>query len=311
MLHGHNVTVVVTSSYAKAVHPSISIIAECVLSLRWLDLPPATPVLLAHDSPWVGPGARQATPTADASEQFPNAYLEYLARVHHALPRLRMCTGLAIRSVLRMGHAGLSRNLAFAVKLVRTHFLLKVEHDHLFVRRVPLLAILNDMRDDTRLKFVRFNRRRNLPVKCDRGDYAGEEHKTAARHVWARHTPPRVTELRCNYTRTSCFSDMNHVARTAYYRNRVLPFIVRDPKKMPEAVMQPKIMEDVRGYGTFLFGAPNDAGFLVHADASMHGNGELVPEVTHWVRQQALTRRFPVHRAHLCSSSLPTHLRAP
>jgi hypothetical protein len=131
MLHGHNVTVVVTSSYAKAVHPSISIIAECVLSLRWLDLPPATPVLLAHDSPWVGPGARQATPTADASEQFPNAYLEYLARVHHALPRLRMC------------------------------------------------------------------------------------------------------------------------------------------------------------------------------------NGELVPEVTHWVRQQALTRRFPVHRAHLCSSSLPTHLRAP
>ena len=305
MARRHNVTVIVTSSYSGLVHPSTAILTEFVLSLRWLGLPRATPVLLAHDSPWFGPAFTANIPATDAGEQFPSAYLEYLARVHHVLPRLRACSGLALRSVLRMGRAGLSHNLALAVKMVRTPFLLKAEHDHLFVRRVPLLAILSDMRDDPRLKLVRFNRRRNVPIRCDRGDYAGKEHKAAARRVWARHTPPLLTELRCNYTRTPCFSDMNHVTRTVYYRNRVLPLIVREPDKMPEAVMQPRIMEEVRGYGTYLFGAPNDAPCLVHADASMHGHGELVPEVTRWVRQQAVTKRFAVRRAHVCNSSFP------
>ena len=306
MLRRQNVTVIVTSSYARLVHPSTAILTECILSLRWLGLPLGAPVLLAHDSPWTGPTTLASMPATDAGEQFPSAYLEYLARVHHVVPRLRACTRLAIRSVLRMGRAGLAHNLALAVSLVRTPFMLKAEHDHLFVRRVPLLAILDDMRDDPRLKFVRFNRRRNVPIRCDRGDYVGEEHKAAARRVWARHTPPLLTALRLNYTRTPCFSDMNHVTRTVYYRNRVLPFIVREPNKMPEAVMQPKIMEEVRGYGTFLFGAPNDAPFLAHADASMHGHGELLPEVTRWVRQQAATKRFAVRRAHVCNSSFPS-----
>ena len=296
------VTVIVTSSFSKAVHPSTAIITELILSLCGLGLPRASPVLLAHDSP--RPAVKDV-PLGDMAGQFPSAYLEYLARVHTLLPRLRACTGLALQSVLRLGRASLSNNLVMAVKMVHTPFMLKAEHDHVFIRRVPLLSILRDMQNDPRIKFVRFNRRRNLKIKCDRGNYAGAAHTAAARLVWARHTPPPGTKLRCNYTRTPCFSDMNHVVRTQYYRDRVLPLIAAMPYTMPETVMQPRIMEDLPQYGTFLFGAPGDASYIVHADAAMHGNGELVTEVVRWVHQQARVKDVATHKQFACNSSFP------
>ena len=119
-----SVTVVVTSSFAKAIHPSATLLAEGLLRLRFLNLPRGTPVLIAHDSPRSVDG-----------EWFPSDYLEYLGRVHHMLPRLRTCTGLAVVSMLRVGRSGLASNLAAAVRSVRTPFLLKVEHDHFYEER--------------------------------------------------------------------------------------------------------------------------------------------------------------------------------
>ena len=296
------VTVVVTSSFSKALHPSTAILTELILSLCGLGLPRASPVLLAHDSP--RPAVKD-TPFGEMAGQFPNAYLEYLGRVNALLPRLRACTGLALRSVLRLGRASLSNNLVLAVKMVHTPFMLKAEHDHVFIRRVPLLSILTDMQNDPRIKLVRFNRRRNLKIKCDRGNYAGAAHIAAARLVWAPHTPPLGTRLRCNYTRTPCFSDMNHLVRTEYYRDRVLPVIAAMPYTMPETVMQPRIMENMPRYGTFLFGAPGDASYIVHADAAMHGNGELVAEVVKWVHHQARVKDVATHKQSVCNSSFP------
>ena len=270
------VTVIVTSSFSKAVHPSTAIITELILSLCGLGLPRASPVLLAHDSP--RPAVKD-TPFGEMAGQFPNAYLE--------------------------GRASLSNNLVLAVKMVHTPFMLKAEHDHVFIRRVPLLSILTDMQNDPRIKLVRFNRRRNLKIKCDRGNYAGAAHIAAARLVWAPHTPPLGTRLRCNYTRTPCFSDMNHLVRTEYYRDRVLPVIAAMPYTMPETVMQPRIMENMPRYGTFLFGAPGDASYIVHADAAMHGNGELVAEVVKWVQHQARVKDVATHKQSVCNSSFP------
>ena len=286
---GLSVTVIVTSSFARGIHPSTDLLTEGLLRLRFLELPRETPVLIAHDSP---------QPIDE--ELFPSAYLEYLGRVHHMLPQLRKCTGLAIRSVLRLGKSGLASNLAMAVRLVRTRFLLKAEHDHFFTRRVPLRAILEDMRNDPKLQFVRFNRRRNVPVRCDRGDYVAYRDRAAARRVWGRHVSMSATPLRCNYTQTPCFSDMNHVARSAYYREAVLPLVLKAPDTMPETTMQPRIMEYLTRYATFVFGGPGDPPCLVHADAAMRGHGELVPEITRWVHKLAASKHLVRPSASVC-----------
>lgn len=287
-----SVTVVVTSSFAKAIHPSAALLAEGLLRLRFLNLPRGTPVLIAHDSPRSVDG-----------EWFPRDYLEYLGRVHHMLPRLRTCTGLAVVSMLRVGRSGLASNLAAAVRSVRTPFLLKVEHDHFFTRSVPLRAILDDMRNDPKLQFVRFNRRRNVAIRCDRGDYAAPGDRAAARRIWGKHVSTSATPLRCNYTRTACFSDMNHLARAAYYREIVLPLVTKAQDTMPETTMQPRIMDNWTRYGTFVFGAPGDPPCLVHADAAMRGHGELVPAITRWVRRVAASKHVEPPSAFECEEA--------
>jgi hypothetical protein len=297
------VTVIVTSSFSKAVHPSTAILSELILSLRRLGMPPATTVLLAHDGPRLP--TSEPSSSGEAVEQFPSAYLEYLARIRNLLPRLRACTGLELRLVLRLENGNLAGNMALAVKLVRTPFILKAEHDHIFIRPVPLMSILNDMLHDSRIKYVRFNRRRNIQINCDRGDYVSSEHKYAARAVWARHTPPPGIGLHCNYTRTPCFSDMNHVVRTQHFREMLLPLMMASPETMPETVMQRKIMQNVGDFGTFIFGSPGHASTIVHADASIHGNGELVPEVTRWVKKQVAIKSVPTDEQSVCHSSFP------
>jgi len=287
-----SVTVIVTSSFAKAIHPSAALLTEGLLRLRFLNLPRGTPVLIAHDSPRSADG-----------EWFPSAYLEYLGRVNEILPRLRTCTGLAIRSMLRVGRPGLASNLAVAVRSVRTPFLLKAEHDHFFTRSVPLHAILDDMRNDPKLQFVRFNRRRNVAIRCDRGDYVAPRDRAAARRIWGRHMSTSATPLRCNYTQTPCFSDMNHVARSAYYREIILPLVTKAPDTMPETTVQPRVMDNWTRYGTFVFGTPGDPPCLVHADAAMRGHGELVPAITRWVRRVAGSKHFERPSAFMCKKA--------
>ena len=83
---------------------------------------------------------------------------------------------------------------------------------------------------------------------------------------------------------------MNHLARTAYYRDIVLPLVTKAPDTMPETTMQPRIMDNWTRYGTFVFGAPGDPPCLVHADAAMRGHGELVLEIARWVRRVAASK---------------------
>ena len=63
-----------------------------------------------------------------------------------------------------------------------------------------------------------------------------------SKELWGEHSAPAGVRLRHSYTRTACFSDMNHLTTTSYYRTRVLPIILRRdlgyPHKTPENMMQ-------------------------------------------------------------------------
>lgn len=268
------VTVVVMASFAR-VHPSTAIISETILSLRLLQLPRRTPVLVAHNGP----------PIVDT--EFPPSYLEYLTRVRNLLPRFAQCTGFALQLVLRSSDSGYGRNIEFALSFVRTPFVLKVEHDHFFTRRLDVLSIVRDMLDDTRIKMVRFNRRRNERVKCDDGDSVPEPWRLRkrAQMLWYAHRiTANRTHLRNVYTRTACWSDINHLARTDYYRDEIFPLVVRDAARTPEVHMNKFVVFNHSRFGTFVYGGPGASPTVVHADAAWNGHGERVEKVLSWVQ---------------------------
>lgn len=279
-------------------NPSTAILRELLLSLMHLQLPPQNPVLLSHDGPRLGPRAHAHDASAAYSWKelsrtmpafaFPLTYLDYLENVQRLIPQASACTNLDIRLLLRATNGNLAGNLAFALAYVRTPFMLKVEHDHLFTRPVDALSIVRDMMADRRMKYVRFNRRENVRVRCDNGDYyrTSPPDQLAAKLLWAPHSaPPRVV-FENNYTRTSCFSDMNHMASTSYYRALILPLMLANPAIPPETLVQDHawIARNHSTYGTYLYGEVNAPPTIAHVDAAMHGAGELLPQVREWTR---------------------------
>ncbi len=271
-------TLIVTAS-ASPLHPSTAVLQQTLLSLRHLGLPRGygPPVLLAHDAPRARDAAR---------------YAEYLRRVKGLLPAAAQCTGLTLRLLVRPTVGRLAGNLAFALAHVSTPFMLKVEHDHPFTRSVDVLSVVRDMVADRRLKCVRFNRRENRCLRCDSGEFGRVRVSQAytrqlARKLWGAHAPRRGTLLRYNYTRTSCFSDMNHLAVTSFYRDEVMPVVLRAPWRPPEAVMQDEcwIARNHARYGTYIWDGPDALAAIVHIDAAMRaGVGELLPHVRAWLR---------------------------
>ena len=280
-------TIVVTAS-PSPLNPSTVILQELLLSLRFLKLPAQNPVLLSHDGPRLAPSALEHPHSPGV--QFPQRYMQYLARVEALSPAAAACTGLDIRLLLRATNGMLAGNLAFAMSFVRTPFVLKVEHDHPFVRSVDALAIVRDLQSDRRLKYVRFNRRPNRRKNCDNGDYpralAGTEDQWIAQSLWGLHEARSDSELRNAYTRTACFSDMNHLTSTAYYRTAILPVIIKEPKLSPENLMQDNcyIARNHSYYGTYIFDGPDAPATITHLDAALHGTGELLPGVREWLR---------------------------
>ena len=284
----HLVTVMVTAS-ASPLNPSTAILQELLLSLRFLQLPSRSPVLLSHD----GPRFRQpgAALLMNNTLEFPHSYLQYLGRVEAMLPAASACTDLAIRLLLRATNGYLAGNLAFALSHVRTPFVIKVEHDHPFVRPIDLISVVRDMSADKRLKYVRFNRRSNVQKNCDNGDYPrsllGTEDERIARRLWGPLKPlPGLPPLSNAYTRSACFSDMNHITATSYYRNEILPVITKDPRLPPETLMQDLcyIARNHSHYGTHIYGQIGAPASIAHVDAALHGTGELMPSVREWLR---------------------------
>ena len=278
MVSAHPLLTVVVTASVSPLHPSTAILRETLLSLQLLRLPSRTEVLLSHD----GPRAAVTERTAGISpEAFPPAYLAYLSNVRQLLPAAQACTGLMIRLLLRASPGGLAGNLEFALSHVRTPFFLKVEHDHPFVREIDIESIVEDMMSDRRLRNVRFNRRENKMERCDAGEVNAHRWRLAwtfetarAQALWRLHeSAPGASRLRNQYIRTGCFSDMNHLASTDYYRSVVLPIILKSPTTPPETLMQQQLIaRDHSRYGTYVYGAMLEPRAIVHVDAALRAS---------------------------------------
>jgi hypothetical protein len=149
------------------------------------------------------------------------------------------------------GWGHLSGNLCYAFDyFVKSEYVLIVQEDLPFIRDIPLLTIMNHMDIDARLKYVRFNRRKNEIWGCD-----------------TQLTPYVIQEV--HYLKVNNWTDNNHLMKTKDYRKDILPNI-RGKKTFPENELASLNLESPETFGTFLYGGYEEPNVILHIGHLKH-----------------------------------------
>lgn len=220
-------SVIITAS-SIASHPAIDYI-QCVMdSLKYLDLPPSTPIILAHDF-------SDRVEFAD--------YLRNLGMYCSDKPHVKI--------VVRDSHGHLTGNVRNAFKSITTDYVLLLQHDLPFVRGFKLGKVIEDLDANPSLKHVRFNHRTTTKAAWDSSnELFGKQYKAA----------------NYSYTRTPAWSDQNHLCRSSYYRDFVLKEC-NDGTFMENQLFGKSINEETHEtYGTYIFGGLNEPAYIRHMD---------------------------------------------
>jgi hypothetical protein len=125
-----------------------------------------------------------------------------------------------------------------------------MQEDLPFIRNIPLLTIMDHMNIDARLKYVRFNRRKNEIYGFD------------------SELSPYVIQG-VNYLKVNNWTDNNHLMKTEDYRKYVLPNI-RGKKTFPEYELAPLNLKNPEIFGTFLYGKYQESNVILHIGHLKH-----------------------------------------
>jgi hypothetical protein len=231
-----DITIVITASFVPS-HPNICLIDETLKSLSLISECQNFPTILAHDY--------------NGNIQYAK-YLDNLSNFISDKPNIRICT--------TNSRQHLSGNIRNALNIVKTKYLLIVQHDLPFIRQFEILQIIDDLQYFPEIKHLRFNRRNNIKVGFDdsTGDIFGLQ----------------IQGKNYTYTRTPGWSDQNHLCLASYYRNVIFPELF-DANVFMENILKnkPHTESGHKKYGTFLFGAYNDPPTIKHINGKKYKCG--------------------------------------
>ncbi len=171
-------------------------------------------------------------------------YRKYLENLHSQYSHRK---DIIINVRKTKGH--LTGNVRDALKHVNTEFILLLQHDLPFVRNVDISRVMEDMVENTNLKHVRFNKRKNIRKGVDGNvNLFGLQQK----------------QTNYIYTRTPGWSDQNHLALKEYYDNIVMKEC--SDGSFMENTMMKKSPYNHQKYGTYIFGELNHPQMIEHTD---------------------------------------------
>lgn len=226
-------------------NPSTKIIDKTINSLSLIKYPKDSKIILAHDYP---------QPESKIKNEYFNYYENLKNKYGH---RYNFTLTIADKFVHMSG------NVRNALNHVDSKYVLILSHDFIFVRDVDLNLIMRDMENNPQLKHVRFNKRKNTP----RGGDSDSSNK-----VFDKFSVSGNYE----YISTPCWSDINHISPTSYYKDVVLKEC-RDGRAL-ENFFYSKIKriyakndsiltnQTHEKYGTFLFDKLNAKPYVYHTD---------------------------------------------
>ena len=143
----------------------------------------------------------------DAPDQ--SRFNELSKRYEDALRKLRGDFGIEL--IVRE-NSGLKSNYLHAISECKTPYLMFIEHDWLFLKRVDIAAVIRAMDTHAFVNLVRFNVRRN------------DAHSFWDHFVCGE---PRIAEL--PLTQTSCWSNNPHIIRVAKFKDSWRSLIDEEP----------------------------------------------------------------------------------
>jgi hypothetical protein len=220
-------TIIVTASFIPS-HPSIKIIQDTIESLQLINIPSNTKIILAHDY------------NKDIN------YIKYFEKLNEYIKSL-----YNIKIVISSKNGHLTGNVRNALQYVTSKYILVIQHDLPFIKKFDIQKVICDMDENTDIKHVRFNKRRNIKAGFD-----------GINNLFGL----QVKQKNYTYTRTPAWSDNNHLCLTEYYMNIVM-------KECPDGYPMERILhsknknEEIhKKYGTYLFGQLNQPQVIKHTD---------------------------------------------
>lgn len=214
--HSPLVTLITLTSPSRF-DPSIDHIKGSLSSLRkWKGLENARSIIVADGRP----------PKTKYSQQNYELYLKKLKEMVQAGSPPFHSTSLLIAKHWK----GPNKNIAKAVSLVHTPYLYSNQHDLVF--------------DGEKMsKLISFPALTDFMNRHDFIDYLVFQRKNTAswffRKWFEPSPPPRTVELPIQ--RAYGWSDADHVAKTSYWKTKMIPWLSTNPKRFPEDFLHPTI----------------------------------------------------------------------
>lgn len=221
-------SIIITSSHILS-HPKITLIKETLDSLSKINMAKDTKIILAHDF------------SDDIN------YIEYLQNLKDYI-----ADKANIQIVVRDTHGHLTGNVRNAFNFIDTEYVLIIQHDFPFLGNFDLEKVIEDMKNNSELKHIRFNKRKTIKTGSDAlNDLFGKQ----------------IESQNYTYTRTPSWSDNNHLCSSDYYRDIVLKEC-KNGKPMESYLLKKSTTEERHDkYGTYIFGP------LDHPPMIKHTNG--------------------------------------
>ena len=236
-----NLTIVVLASPSPR-HPDTGLILRTIDSLTFLGDVTSTKIIIAHDA---------------VSE---NVQGNLKANYHEYQRRLKLDLALrpniAIKQTPYFGH--LSGNISHALKFVETKYVLVVQHDLEFTRKIDLQNCLIALEINPKIKHLRFNKLSNNPYIWDCNP--------SYRKLLYKEESISIQGEKFRYIKTLGWSDNNHLTTRDYYQNLILP-LVGHRRIFPENVAN--LASGVYNHkllGTFIYGGLGEQQTIFHLD---------------------------------------------
>lgn len=220
-------TIIITASFIRS-HPKIKIIQKTIESLKLINMPRDTEIVLAHDY------------------NNNSNYVKYFEKLNEYIKSYPN-----IKIVKRKDHGHLTGNIRNALSYVNSKYILVIQHDLPFIKMFDIKKIIYDMEENNNIKYVRFNKRKNIKIKYD-----------SINNLFGL----QLNQTNYTYTRTPAWSDNNHLCLKTYYTNIVMKEC-SDGSPM-EITLHGKIKNEEihKKYGTYLFGELNHPQMINHID---------------------------------------------
>jgi hypothetical protein len=243
-------TIIITASYIPS-HPRSEHIDSVIESLKFLKYPEDTVIILAHDYP------------PNPSKVDLENYLEYYNKLQ---TKYSLKDNFKITMLDKYGH--LSGNIRNAFNYVDSKYVLFVQHDFPFIKKVNLNSVMEDMDKNKNLKHIRFNKRKTIQTAGD------SLTQNCNLNIFNNYS----IKGKCSYISTFCWSDNNHISPTSYYTDVVLKEVqnaifmenhfYQKLRKLSELKdVENNILENAfLKHGNFIYGEINDEPYIFHND---------------------------------------------